>query len=172
MQGLFRAGFAIVALWSGIAACSSGSGSSGTGSGDFGAKWVEFCKADAERDQTCGQTPNETSCQQAQACFEGSWRTSAMPPLLDCLAARQCGESDDPCFESAGQSITKTPSIDAYLARCPTYQTQCGASDDICAASIALLSDATLDQLTACMDKPCADADACLEPHFDTLDCW
>lgn len=152
-------------------ACSSGSGSP-PGGGNFGGEWNAFCEADAERDQSCGSTPNPDACLQQRSCMEQSWRTQALPPVFDCLTSRACGQSDDGCFEQGGQAVARTPAIDAYYAACTSFHGQCGGSDDLCGGSAALLSDASLNQLASCMKQPCDQAEACVESIVDTIDCW
>ena len=154
------------------ASCGGSTGSGNGGGGDFGAAWTQFCKDDAARDQKCGGTPDEASCTAAQSCMQASWRTDALPPLLSCLTARECGTSDDPCFTQAGQAVPQNATTQAYFSACTSWWQQCGGSDDYCSASAALLSDATLSAMTACMKKPCTEADTCLDPVVGKLDCW
>jgi hypothetical protein len=149
-----------------------GGSSSGGGSGSFESTWSNFCRDDAARDQRCGDTPREAECLAARSCFEASWRTSAMGGLLSCLVQRECGRSDDPCFDQAGRAVQKTPTMDRYFPACNAYNEQCGGSDDYCAPVAALLADAVLSELAACMSKPCSEASPCVRTVSDKIDCW
>ena len=152
------------------ASCSS---SSGSGGGSFQADWEAYCAKDAQRDEQCGGTSNEAGCIAAASCIQSGWRPSAVLQAADCAASRPCGESDDSCFEQAGNSVPDNAITQQYFAKCSSWLSACApGSDDLCAPSAKLLSDARLAELTACFDKACADAEGCVDSAVADIDCW
>ena len=121
--------------------------------------------------QKCGDPADEAGCVANKGCWESGWRTSTLDDLASCLNARACGASDDPCHASAGAAVPKTAVMNDYFAKCSKWM-DCGGSDDLCYSRAAVLSDATLQSLAICFDKPCADQEPCAEPILSSVYCW
>ncbi|MBK8998741.1 MAG: hypothetical protein IPM35_23715 [Myxococcales bacterium] len=158
----------------GLAAYAFGCGGQSDGDGnaaDFGAEYASYCKKMADREAKCGDTPDEAACVARKSCFESHWRTSALLSAFSCDAARDCNTGDDACYGDAGAKVS-SPALSSYKSACNSWLTQCSGSDDMCAPGAGLLSDATLSELSACMQKPCAEAATCVEAVMAKVDCW
>ncbi len=165
-----RRGELVLGLWACVLGCGGQSGGGG-GGGDFGAEYASYCKKMAERDATCGDTPDEAACLARRSCFEASWRTSALLSAFSCDAARDCSTGDDACYGNAGAQVN-SPALSSYTSACNAWRAQCGGSSDMCASGAGLLGDASLSELSTCMQKPCTEADSCIDTVMAKVDCW
>jgi hypothetical protein len=86
-------------------------------------------------------------------------------PLGECLAARDCQASDDPCFARvAGPYLGDAP-FTRYRAACVAKRAACNKkfSDDFCANEVGIVREQVLGELGACLDQPCDAVGGCLK---------
>ena len=78
---------------------------------------------------------------------------------------RVCHKIDDSCLSVAATKATARPADVEYIDACVQKRKTCVPApfaDDYC--SSVLFSDAWVAKMRACLDKPCAETKACLDP--------
>ena len=158
-------------LLAGLAAMSwaPGCGGGGNGGADAGAnqsiasRWQDYCTAEGRRRMTCGTTPSPASCASQGVCLANVARPELVPPLIECLLARACDDTDDLCYAQASEMGARTPRAAAAVSSCFDRLEQCqDANTDVC-AGLGLTSDSFVTQIQGCLARACNEVDACLQ---------
>jgi len=155
---------------------SQGGGNAGTGGnagigGGSADIATAFCEAGIAHDEEC-DAENVNTLEQCLAdedttCFS-NFRPEVQQPLVDCLAARECGDGDDDCFFDVGAE-EPTAGQEEYLDACGAKLAECPGTfgDDRC--FITVFTTEAYAAMSACLDDECADVDACLSAAFDEV---
>ena len=140
---------------------------------DAGAKWTQYCNDEAAQ---CSQmAADKTSCLDIGPCVAGAFRASVVDPLITCLRARPCGQSDDACFSEAASAYQNDPAVNSYVQMCLDKLGSCESagthiSDDLC-GNVGLVVPSILSQLTACLSHDCATVGQCLTSTIGAVGC-
>lgn len=153
----------------------SSSSSSGGSSGSSGST-SSFCADDAARDAKCGNEADK-DCAAHASCYETKLRPGVAAGLEACLTGRACNTGDDQCFADAAAPYANASAPTAFVAACNSKRQACESagggsfSDDYCASTIALFTDATIAQLQTCFDKGCTEVRDCFDGITEPLGC-
>lgn len=129
---------------------------------------TDYC---AFRTTTCGRT--QADCAEEKKCFS-SLRAGAGAAIEACVLGRaKCNQVDD-CLEEEALKHASQPAAKSFATACLTRVGSCGTaiglSDDDC-ANFAVFPDATLAELTACVEGACASIDACVSALLTAAGC-
>ena len=146
----------------------TGTDSGGTDTdGGAGGAWETYCTVDGPaRDTRCmGGGFDVTECQESGACLETIFIDGILDDVAACLGARDCGESDDPCYSPETHGLSASPAATAYGSDCNARRGSCAAgtafSDDFCFPGLA--SNETIGRMDACLELPdCGEVRSCL----------
>jgi hypothetical protein len=132
----------------------------------------DFCSAVAARAAKCGDDP-PTDCPQQEACYAKLFRPTVADSVKQCLPARACNTSDDPCFDEAAKPFQDDPAVTAYVTACNDKRTACGNAlpDDICSQNMGAFKPAILADIEACLEEDCGDVLTCFVGVLDDVGC-
>lgn len=121
-----------------------------------------YCDAYNDYGTMCMTGGAGADCDEGETCVVDALRSEVREPLVLCLEARECGDSEAACFDIDTFDIDPTPAYDAFATTCMDRHTECEGSFQEIHCSYAVLSDATLERYSRCIRTNCAGIDSCI----------
>jgi len=127
------------------------------------AEGADLCQTFATHATSCGWGGNigayDWNCGEALAV----WREDAFREFVDCATALPCSGNGTTCDQQTRGAVTPLDYHDTYASHCNARVTECDLGLAMCDASTwELYTRSIVTQLTACIDKPCAEISACI----------
>ncbi|MFT5356286.1 MAG: hypothetical protein ACI9KE_003509 [Polyangiales bacterium] len=121
-----------------------------------------YCDAYNDFGTMCDVPGAGADCDEGETCVVNALRAVVRQPVVECLEARECGESDGTCFDISTFDIDPTPAFDEFATTCMERRTECEDSFEAFHCSFAVLSDATLERYSRCLRTNCAGINSCV----------
>ena len=104
-------------------------------------------------------------------CLSRMFEEAPLLQFFDCQIAKQCTAffNDDDCAAAAGTSDAER---DAFVNRCGAKMTECATDfGDACVVGLPIVRKEFMHAVDACLGKPCADVQTCIDA-IPIEDCW
>jgi hypothetical protein len=123
----------------------------------------ELCDAFGAHATSCGWGGNVN--QYDWNCGEAAlvWRDDAMRTFSTCATQLACLGDGMSCLTSTSSAIQPLDFHLAYSTKCEAKFAECGMTATLCGVEAwKLYTRAIVDDLSACMESPCADVQTCI----------
>jgi hypothetical protein len=135
--------------------------------------WNDYCDLyDANVQRCYPEFADQFSMCPSASCLAAVYDESALLDVVACQSVKDCDTffMDDDCVDSAGGGLDAAGQ--AFLDACRARITECASTaNGYCASALPIIRSTIRNGVAACLERPCAELDACLDA-LQIPDCW
>lgn len=123
---------------------------------------ARYCDAYDAYGTMCMTDGAGADCDEGESCVVEALRADLREPVVMCLEARECGDSDAPCFDIDTFGRRASAAAAEFITTCVARREECSNSFNELHCTYAVLSDETLERYSQCLRTNCAGIDFCI----------